>query len=333
MAIARDNTLQHQFLQRIKDSLPKTVSFVDELAETLEISNDSAYRRIRGETALNIDEIALLCTHYKVSFDVFSQNTPQVTFQYNAFNEFNDFRSYLKSIRDDLEQISKSENKEIVYAALDIPIFRYFNHPLLAAFKLFYWMKIILNVEQYKYQKFEISIVSDELKSLSSDIYYLYSSVPSTEIWTIETINGFLKQIEYCWEAGIFQTIDDAIEVCNQLKDAIKHLELQCEHGFKTEERTKRQTPFFMYQAEIEFSNNCILISKGDIRYTYLSILTFNKMITTNTLFSEETSRWFQNLIKKSTLISGTGEKQRYRFFKTIYTKIDSLYAKIQDTK
>ena len=51
-------SLQKEFLQRVKSRLPENMSFVDELAELFSVSNDSAYRRIRGETALTFEELA-----------------------------------------------------------------------------------------------------------------------------------------------------------------------------------------------------------------------------------------------------------------------------------
>jgi predicted DNA-binding protein YlxM (UPF0122 family) len=38
--------IQQLFFQKIKDNMPAHLSFVDEIAELLNISNDSVYRRI-----------------------------------------------------------------------------------------------------------------------------------------------------------------------------------------------------------------------------------------------------------------------------------------------
>ena len=35
----------------------------------LGISSDSAYRRMRGEKTISLEELQILCTHYKVSID------------------------------------------------------------------------------------------------------------------------------------------------------------------------------------------------------------------------------------------------------------------------
>ena len=44
---------------------------VDEVADILCISNDSAYRRIRREKPISLEEIQKLSLHYKISLDQF----------------------------------------------------------------------------------------------------------------------------------------------------------------------------------------------------------------------------------------------------------------------
>lgn len=61
--------VQKELFSRIKESLPPNISFVHEISELLEISYDSAYRRIRGEKELSISELTLLCSKYDLSVD------------------------------------------------------------------------------------------------------------------------------------------------------------------------------------------------------------------------------------------------------------------------
>ena len=72
---------QQLFLQHIKSLLPPHLSLVDEVAEVLNISNDSAYRRIRGEKPIALEEIKKLCIHFKISLDKFMHlNSDSVLF-------------------------------------------------------------------------------------------------------------------------------------------------------------------------------------------------------------------------------------------------------------
>jgi len=66
MAKKTIESAQTKLMQRLRDGLPENISFVDELADLLQVSTDSAYRRIRGETALSIEEIASICKKFKI---------------------------------------------------------------------------------------------------------------------------------------------------------------------------------------------------------------------------------------------------------------------------
>ena len=63
--------LQTAFLKQIKNQLPSHLALVDAIAEQLNLSNDSAYRCIRGEKHLTFDEIQILAARYKISLDCF----------------------------------------------------------------------------------------------------------------------------------------------------------------------------------------------------------------------------------------------------------------------
>ena len=135
------NNLQGRLIQQVERVLPENMSLVDVLAELFEVSNDSAYRRIRGETSLSIDEVQKLCARFNISFDSLAGNvdSESVTFKYSPLHSEMDYISYLKSILTDLKQIAGAKNKQIIYAAEDIPLFHHFRIPELATFKIFYW--------------------------------------------------------------------------------------------------------------------------------------------------------------------------------------------------
>ena len=61
--------VQQIFFQHIKSNLATHLSLVDEVADLLNISNDSAYRRIRGEKPFLLKKSKSLCAHYRISLD------------------------------------------------------------------------------------------------------------------------------------------------------------------------------------------------------------------------------------------------------------------------
>lgn len=330
-------TAQVNFISRIREVIPPNHSLVDELADVLGISNDSAYRRIRGETSLTIDEVSKLCSHYKLTFDVFGSNMGgTVTFSYHHLgNEIAKFETYLRNIRDDLKKIKGTEKGELLFAAEDVPVFHHFRTPLLAAFKMFYWNKSILNAPELEGKSFDPGYVPATLIELVAEIYDLYIDVPSIEVWSDDTLNSTLKQIEYFVESGVLADKKTALAVCDETENMIRDIQRQAEFGckFKGEAPAPgKANNYTLYNSELMIGNNCILVTMGSNKAVYLSHNTFNSMVTINSSFCEETERWLRNLVKKSIPISGVSEKQRYRFFKQFYDKIALLRTHIETT-
>jgi hypothetical protein len=129
--LSNSESIQSAFLDRVKKNLPPHLSFADDLAELLAISRDSAYRRIRGETVLSLDEVKKICSHYGVSMDVLlSPDDEIISFHHRRIdNNHFTFDHWLRSVLGNLEMISSFPEKELFYGAKDIPIFHYFNYP------------------------------------------------------------------------------------------------------------------------------------------------------------------------------------------------------------
>lgn len=336
MATPKSNTIEMQnaFFEKIKSSLPKNISLVNDMSDLLEVSTDGSYRRLRGETELTMNEFLKLCKHYRISPESVSiSNSNVVSFNYNvlARNEKN-FEQYLNAILNDLLQVSKIPNSQIIFTAEDTPIFHYFNYPNLTAFKLFYWNKAIVNVPSLEGKKFHTDYTSKELKETAKKIFETYVQINSVEIWSEHTIVSVIKQIQFFWESGNFQSKEDALLVCDELNQMLNYVENAAEMGSKfllSKDNLANEGNFTMYHSDVMIGNNVIYVKAGDIKKVYMSYNTFNSMSTSNNGFCQEIEEWIKNLTRKSVLVSGVSEKHRFQFFKEIYTQLDAVKKKI----
>jgi len=330
------NDLQLKFINKIRDTIPPNLSLVDEIADLLELSNDSVYRRIRGETSLTIDEIARISEHFKISFDMFSEaESETVTFNYGFLRNIEGFENYLKNILNDIHRfnMSQAEEKQVIYSANDIPLFRHFKFTELASFKIFYWLKSIIDIPEFESKKFSLSLIEGKTVNLCQDIYQEYMEVPSTEIWTEDTIKSHLRHIEFYWDAGYFEDKESALLICDQAHQEVESLLKQVECGCKSEnQKTNNKSKFNFYMSEIEIGNNIVLMKMGEARAVYLGFHTFNNIATTNPRFCQETEIWLNNVIKKSILLSEISSKYRFKFFNKMFEKFDVLRQKIENS-
>ena len=85
-----------------------------------------------------------------------------------------------------------------------------------------------------------------------------------------------------------------------------------------------------LYCNEVLLGDNTILILKDGRSKTFLTYNVINLLVTENSMLCNQVETSLRNLTKKSTLISSTSEKERHRFFNTLFQKIDDLKARIQ---
>src|SRR6185437_4823954 len=106
---------QQTFFNHIKSKLPSHFSFVEEIAEMLNISNDSAYRRIRGEKPISMEEAHVLCSKYQVSIDqLFNLQSNAVIFSVDKIDHLSyGFNNYLEFVANNLRLFKMLTNPQI----------------------------------------------------------------------------------------------------------------------------------------------------------------------------------------------------------------------------
>jgi len=320
----KDKT-QDAFIDSLRAVIPAGHSLVNEIADQLELSIDSAYRRLRGETEFSISEIVKLCNHFHISFDSFcSAQGGSVHFQYNLpGDEAGGFQLFLDNIRNGLQKLQGAKDSEIIYVADDIPFFLLFAFPQLAWFKCYYWMRSVMNVPEYQHGFFEDEVAPEGLIAAGQEILEAYRLVPSTEIWSEHTLNSILKQIDFYAESGFFKDNETALKLYEELGSLMSDVRTMTESGTKRKDHAGDNNYTF-YLCDIEIGNNCIYTSIGKNKKVFLRHSTFNTIETADEVFCTATRDWLNGLIRKSTQLSGMAEKQRNRFFQLMQGIIKS---------
>lgn len=325
-----NSAVQDEFIARLKQALAPGIGLAEEIADLLDVSIDSAYRRVRGETSLTLDEIYTIARKYSISVDeVFGSRGDTVTFAYTKLTDnVKNFEDYLNRIISHLRIISKHGKGHIFYVAEEMPLFYSFFSKKLTAFKLFYWQRSVLNVPDYQNVKFDWGLIPENMVNAAHDSFKEYLSIASTEVWSDDTVFTGLRQIKFYYDSGIISK-NQALELLDDYRKTIELVQRNAGNGRK--QASDKAENYTLYNSEVMLGTNCIYISMGDARYSYISFNTMNSLTTNNPGFCEETEHWIKNLEKKSTLISGVGEKQRYQFFSKMFRNIDAYIKSVSE--
>ncbi|MFT5513590.1 MAG: hypothetical protein ACI8SE_001999 [Bacteroidia bacterium] len=327
MQNAQKKSHQTRFVEYLKTSVSNHKLLVTDLAEMLNISKDSAYRRLRNETPLTIDEAMVICDKFQIDLTQFFEYKYQtIPFKFSKlYSGKKDLQAYFDGINQMMD-VALASKAKVTFAAEDIPVFHHFEYPNLAGFKIFYWQKAVLNDEKLIGHQFSLDTIHPELLQKTAEIIDKYNHVNCEEIWTIDSIHSTLSQILYFAESGQFKSKEYAIEVLTDLECMVEGLMKKAERSSKTMDDDKN---FVLYNSEVRIGNNSILIETEDAARVFISHNTFNSISTENENFCIETRLWMQNLIRKSTPINDVSEKHRFQFFRSLFTKIEEAKQKV----
>jgi transcriptional regulator with XRE-family HTH domain len=322
------DSIQTRLLEQVRNRLPEHITLADELAELLSISRDSAYRRIRGETVLSLDEAKKLYDRYGVSIDdLFSSDSNMALFYHRALSVTYTLDQWLDSVSKNLEVMDKLQepNKEMLFAAKEIPIFHFFRQDGLSSFKMFFWLKCIVKHPKYAQKLYEPDVVPRELIALGRRVWELYARIPRTEIWTDEAVNDTLKQIGFFHDCGYFADVKYARMMCEELIQLNNTIKEEAAEGRTTDGNTYK-----LYENEILIADNTVLARMGPKRAVYINYNSLNLLTTLQDSFCIKTDAYLDNLIKNSILISATAAKERSKFFSRMNERIAEFKKKFE---
>ena len=326
--------IQQRFFSHLKSLLPKHLSLVDVMTDLLELSHDSIYRRIRGEKPLTLKELKVLCEHFHVSLDqvLQIQNNSIVFHAPETGRDEYDFNAYLKGMKAQLDYFNGFNNRKLMYLTKDIPVFHFFQLDDLATFKIFFWIKSIINHPEFIKKNFSFDESGfDEYLRMGREIVKAYNEIPSVEIWNYESVNSMISQIEYYRDAGIFVNKDDLFRVLDSLDQLLTHLEHQvmegCKFMYGAGEAGHRASLKFYYN-ELIMGNNSGLVELDGQLSCFVNHGVIHYLMTSDERFNKRAFNNYNTLVNRSTMISQTGEKERNRFFNTLRIQVKNCRNK-----
>lgn len=322
---------QKELFGHIKNSLPQHLSMVDEIAEMLNLSYDSVYRRIRGEKPLALDELKLLCEKFNLSLDrILQLKSDSILFDAPGMNgNAVEFIVHINGILQQFNYFNSFKDKEMFYLCKDSTIWNFYLFPEIGAFKTFFWSKTIndnpaLSNKAFSYEEYPYS----DCFEIGQKVLREFNKIPCVELWNLESMNSTINQIAYYRDAGNFKRPEDFDLVLGSFHQMIDHLQLQAEKGVKFmpgDGAAGYKAPIQFYVNELILGNNTMAMRLDNTMLSMVTYSVFHYLFTRDPRFADKVMGSFNTLMSRSTLISKVGEKDRNRFFNTIREKVNSL--------
>ena len=321
---------QKHLFEIIKSKISNKTGLVYEIEDLLEVSGESVYRRIKGETLLDFAELIKICQRYNVSIDEMLNYKPNksVLFEYKpvVISDNESYMAYMEHLLNTMDMVAKSPlEKELISAAQDVPFYHFYKYPDLAYFRLYVWNDTLFR-NKMSFNQFCDLLDKNRIKSIYEQIYQTYISIPAREIWTENTIDATIRLIAYHFETGSFDSKDSVLFLLDRFSSLIDTMKQYADDGYKGNEK---KIPFELHYCSVDLENNFMLMRKGEQMLCILQLYAINRITTDNELICTESKKWVDSMISKSILISGDGAfRERFLFFERAKEKIHELIKK-----
>ncbi len=310
--------IQSDFFKKLETKIPKEDRLVETLAVMLDLDVGSCYKRIRGETALKLDEFVLLSKKFNISVDDFIHSDNQKRFRitnHRFLSHFDEVNNLLDKLNAEVSYITAHPHK-LYFAARDIPPIPLLRTEELCRFKLFIWLISSNSKMANGLLPAHIPAYIVEKAMLLGNKYY---DMNTYEIWTSDTFKPELQQIAECLTLGHINE-EMALKLLKQYKQFI------FEHYQMLEDENAK---LHMYQVDFLLASNSALISSSQLQKAYIHITSVNYLQAKQLELCSDLKNWFEEQLSFATDLR-SNYKQRLIFFNTMKRSIDKMIIQLE---
>lgn len=329
------NDHQSTIFALIKQKIGANESMGQQVGDVLSLSSDAVYRRYRGETQLTIYELEKLSKAFSFSLDsIFGMNKNMVLFNFKPLDEFEfSMDVYLQDMLNNVKSLKEQKNPKLILTIDNTPLLQMLNYPHLIRFKLFFWAKTFLRLEEYKNVDFGYTKISPKTFDIGLKVLKTYNSIPSKEIYDPELLRGFAREIYYYFHSRLIKDADYALYLLELLDRFLDHLQAQAIAGKKFV--SKSEPPAFgnefeMYFNETNNGNSSIFYQSDAGSGLYISHNVLNYVHTTDEVYIEDSANVLKKQLDNSSMISSINEKERNNYFFQVKNMINGIRKKIE---
>ncbi len=298
------------------------------LADVLNITESAAYRKLKGETALTVEEFFFLANKYQIDLNQFSPSQNAFVFKGNlVYNDKAYVEQYFSETKNFLTQIIAG--KGVLHnLSKDIPLFYYFAHNELGWFKIFFMLKYILLDEHWAQSSFDMQSMADTLMAQAKSYTETYQQVNTSEVWNLESVNTTLHQLEFACDTNVLNSAELVHKLYTQLAEILFVVQKQAALGNKVNfnNKQKNEASFKLYHNDLYLAHNSYFLEMQTQQYSFVSFGVFNYIFTEDAKFNDYTANHFKNIQSKSiSLNSNAIESEKY--FNLLHNKLKSSLA------
>ncbi|MDR1370113.1 MAG: hypothetical protein LBJ72_08345 [Dysgonamonadaceae bacterium] len=306
------NSVHNELILALKSQISQDANPAEVLMKLLSISKEGAYRRLRGEIQLSLDEAVILAKQLDISLDnlIEIKWDDKYAFHITPFSinpGLKEYRQTLMEIMDSYTHLIKDPNcYAYIISKLLSPIL-YFKYPDFSRFAIYRW--IYLQQYSTKYAPLSGITVPDEIKEIHQSLPKIATQIPTTYILNDYIFTSLAKDLTYLLKIKLL-TKNEVEVLKEQIIMVINDLEEIAVRG-----SYKDGAKVTIYIADTYFDISYHYVNGNGFEACSLEVYGLNFLSCLNPEISHNQKIWIESQIKYSTSITRCGEAQRMNFF------------------
>lgn len=322
-----NNNLNKSVLNGILEKIPENIKPVNYFMDILDVGKESAYRRLRGEKPLSLDEIHKLCVDLDFSLDeiIGNKNTNTFTFNYIGTSEENPDNNVLEFLlfyENYLKHVLSHENAEIINTMSNLLSTLFVGFDELFKFIYYHWMHQMKEVP-FNYRYVDL-VVPPKIKTACDNINDLHKELKKVTMIIDKNIHlNLIKEMQYFYVRGLIGEAELA-KLKEQYLRYMDHTEKIITKGVGPNGGS-----YEIYLSMLSISSSTSYITWGDNKESAFWHNSCYPMHTRNREITDRHKHWIDSLKKYSSLITHSNELLQADFFNEQRNYVNNIGDKI----
>jgi len=318
-----NDQLSQALIAEIQKFYPKSSIMVTALADILRIERGAVYRRLRQEVPFTFNEIAIIAKNLNISLDtiVGVEGVKTVPFQLQlpdfVFPQEEDcslFNNYIKFLR----SIDPLENSETASISNVLPHDLFGEFHSLFRFYLFVWN---YHCRHDKPKPFHLISTSPEMSRFMNNYMMEMKNFTKTSfVFDNRMFRFFVDRVNYFHSIRLIEK-EDVSTIKEELFAMLDYLEKMAITGQFQE--TGKAVNLYISDIDINTSYAYMEAKKIHLSMVKVFVLSYVTSLDENTF--DQMKKWIHSVIKISTLITLTNERQRVLYFEKQRKMVNEL--------
>ena len=299
---------------KILDSIPKNIKPIEYLIKILEISKESAYRRLRGEIPFTFEEMSKLSLDLDFSMDelIAKPGESKVLINMQTYPDDDPSTVFLKR----LEQYYKFLLHLEDYPTVET-VFTLNRVPLIASvyfkdlFKFFYFKWLHKNHEASFKLNYSDVVIPDEIEELRKKVRFstLHCANKITLILDSNFFVSMMNEIQYYHKRRLIND-EDLENLKRDILALVEYLETSAQTGVFGQ---NAQMNIYLSAMNIEANTAHVKYNGNETSFIYA--FSINPISITNPAIGEKHKKWINSVKKYSTLVTKSNEMLQAEYF------------------